>query len=358
MTKPTVHDIARAAGVSLATVDRVLNGRPGVRPQTVEKVQSAIRQIGYVRDMTAANLARQRNYRFLFLLPDAKTQFMDALRTAIKQAAAWPTDRTTVRLLDAPVHDSGAMTRLLAGIDANGLDGLAIMANETPAVRDTIANLKAQGLAVVALITDQPKSNRDDFVGIDNTSAGRTAATLLGRFIGPRPGKVIVVANTMLARDMVERRRGFDQVMADRFPHLVPLPSLEGRDDRALTHRFVAQSLSQCDDVVGLYCMGAGIRGVARAVAEAGCGDRTVLVAHELTPHTRSALASGALDAVITQNTGHIARSALRILRARCDGAGIVRAQERIRIEIVINENLPEPDSADTGQTQWREDTT
>ena len=44
---PTVNDIARVAGVSLATVDRVLNGRPGVRSSTVEKVQKAIAELGY-----------------------------------------------------------------------------------------------------------------------------------------------------------------------------------------------------------------------------------------------------------------------------------------------------------------------
>lgn len=56
--RPTVHDIAAAAGVSLATVDRVLNQRPGVRHVTREKVETAIRELGYIRDVAAANLAK------------------------------------------------------------------------------------------------------------------------------------------------------------------------------------------------------------------------------------------------------------------------------------------------------------
>jgi LacI family transcriptional regulator len=51
--RATVHDVARAAGVSLATVDRVLNGRPGVRPQTAEKVDAAIRELDFRRDLSA-----------------------------------------------------------------------------------------------------------------------------------------------------------------------------------------------------------------------------------------------------------------------------------------------------------------
>ncbi|MEO0363356.1 MAG: LacI family DNA-binding transcriptional regulator, partial [Pseudomonadota bacterium] len=62
--RPTTRDLAREAGVSLATVDRVLNGRPGVREATVEAVNAAIERLGYVRNQSAANLARGRTYRF------------------------------------------------------------------------------------------------------------------------------------------------------------------------------------------------------------------------------------------------------------------------------------------------------
>ena len=71
-TKPTVNDIARVAGVSLATVDRVLNSRPGVREVTIERVNKAIRELGYVRDQAAANLARGRTYNFLFVFKQAR----------------------------------------------------------------------------------------------------------------------------------------------------------------------------------------------------------------------------------------------------------------------------------------------
>ena len=81
-TKPTVNDIARVAGVSLATVDRVLNGRAGVRKVTIDKVNRAVTQLGYVRDTAAANLARRRLYRLLFILPN-KTS--NAARASSKQ---------------------------------------------------------------------------------------------------------------------------------------------------------------------------------------------------------------------------------------------------------------------------------
>lgn len=84
--KPTVHDIARTAGVSLATVDRVLNERPGVRAKTRDRVMAAMNTLGYVRDVGAANLARGRLYQFDFILPDNENTFMLSLRAELQSA--------------------------------------------------------------------------------------------------------------------------------------------------------------------------------------------------------------------------------------------------------------------------------
>jgi len=55
--RPTTIDIANAAGVSLATVDRVLNDRAGVSPKTQARVNDAIKKLGYVRDLSAMLIA-------------------------------------------------------------------------------------------------------------------------------------------------------------------------------------------------------------------------------------------------------------------------------------------------------------
>ncbi|MFK7754469.1 MAG: LacI family DNA-binding transcriptional regulator [Sedimentitalea sp.] len=342
MGKPTVHDIAREAGVSLATVDRVLNARAGVRKATVARVQQAVQSLGYVRDISAANLARQRHYRFVFLLPDTSSQFLSALREAIAETSrGLAKDRCAIETVSVSLNDPVALKRAFSKMDEDGIDGVAVMANETPMVRDMIARLKARGVAVVAMITDQPNSERDHFVGIDNTAAGRTAAVLMGRFIDAPAGKIAVVVNTMLARDMVERRIGFDQVMAERFAGLEPLPTVEGRDDHELTAQVTAQCLDRNSDVVGIYCVGAGLRGVTQVLRERNLEQKVVVVGHDLTPHACAALREGALDVVINQNTGHLARSAARVLRAHCDGVDVIASQEKIRIEIVLKENLP-----------------
>ncbi len=342
MNKPTVHDIAKEAGVSLATVDRVLNTRPGVRANTIAKVQSAVERLGYVRDTYAANLSRKRQYRFVFVLPEGSGQFTSTLKTAVREAAlSQVADRVDLTILEVPAHDPHAIVRTLQDLSATELDGVAIMAQETPQVRDAVTRLKQRGTAVVALVSDLPNSPRDNFIGTDNTAAGRTAALLMGRFLS-REGEILVVANSMRSRDSLERRLGFDSVMAADFPKLMVLPSVESFDDPERLASIVTEVVETRPDLAGVYSMGFGNGRLLDVLRSSGRLPDLVVLAHELTPTTRQGLRDSEIAAVIMQDVGHLVRSAMRILRAICDDQPIFKAQERIRIEVVVRENLPE----------------
>lgn len=340
MNRPTVHDIAKEAGVSLATVDRVLNARPGVRDKTIAKVQDAVARLGYVRDTYAANLARKRLYRFVFVLPEGPNQFAERLGAALEEAhAAQISDRTAIEIVRVPLLDPHVIVQRLRRLAAETLDGVALMVPETPQVRDAVARLKAAGVAVVALVSDLPNSLCDHFIGTNSIEAGRTAGLLMGRF-AQRPGEVLVVTNAMRARDSLERRLGFDAVIAAEFPALRVLPSVESFDDPARMRAVVSEMLTRRPDIVGVYSMGSGNTALLEALRESGRVDALVSIAHELTPTTEAALRADEIAAVIAQNVGHLARSALRVLRVLCDGLSIYEAQERVRIEIILRENI------------------
>jgi LacI family transcriptional regulator len=352
--RPTVNDIAREAGVSLATVDRVLNARPGVREKTIRAVNDAIAKLGYVRDLTAANLARSRNYRMAVVLPDTESQFVQTLASALSDAGSIAaTARMELRLHRFPAEDPHALAALLTSLPGRGYAGVALMAPETPILRDAIRGLRAKGLPVVALVSDLPNTDRDHFIGIDNRAAGRTAGMLMGRFLGggrqsdTDRGEVLVLGQSLLARDMIERRRGFDEVMLRDFPGLEVLPSLETHGSGQTLRQVVTERLSNAPRVRGIYAMGGGHRALTQVLTDMGLSGKLTVICHELTPHARHALETGEITAVITQNLGHLARSTLRVLRAKADNQPLDQGQEQIRIEIVLRENLPpSPDSA------------
>jgi LacI family transcriptional regulator len=341
MARPTVHDIAREAGVSLATVDRVLNARPRVREQSVKAVQTAVEKLGYVRDVSAANLAKRREYRFAFVIPDNKSQYTATIRDALTDVIRMPSpDRIMVETILAPTDDPNATARILLGLVDAQYHGVAIMCPETPQVRDAVTRLKQADLAVVAIVSDLPSSARDHFVGVDNVAAGRTAGALMGRFLDMKLGKVLVISGSLTSRDSIERRFGFDSIMAEQFSTLKVLPTIESRND---SHRLIAivrQVLTAHKDIIGIYALGSGNAAILDVLRATDTIRNATVIMHELTPVTRAALEAEEVDVVIMQNVGHIIRSAIRVLRAHLDKTEIVESQETIRIEIVMRENL------------------
>jgi LacI family transcriptional regulator len=342
MGRATVHDLARAPGVSLATVDRVLNHRGGVRAATIEKVEQAVSHLRYRRDTAAATLATQREYQVAFVIPTGVNSFLASLALEVRKLAdALRSERVFLYIVEVPPFDSEALVAALDRLRNQPLTGVAVVATDHAPVRLAIGNLAARGVGVVTLVSDAPGSGRAHYVGIDNSAAGRTAGSLMGRFLRGATGRVAVVAGSMLLRDHAERRFGFEQVLRTEYPNLVALSAVEGHDDAADAETALGEVLDRHRDIVGVYSLGAGNRGVLAALRKRGLAGTVCAIAHELTDHLRAALADGSLAAILCQDPGHEARSAVRILRALADGAPFDAGQERIRIDIYMRDNVP-----------------
>ncbi|KAB2704643.1 MULTISPECIES: LacI family DNA-binding transcriptional regulator [Brucella] len=339
--KPTVHDIARTAGVSLATVDRVLNERPGVRAKTRDRVMEAMNTLGYVRDVGAANLARGRLYQFDFILPDNENTFMLSLRAELQSATERAlAERVLVNVVLVPAFDEAALVAALDECASRKPDGVAFVAVDTDPVREACARLGEQGIHAVTLVSDLGHSTRTHYVGVDNGAAGRTAARLLGLFANGTEGALAVVAGSLKVRDHQERFDGFTAAMKADFPGREILPVLEGFDEGSRVEQLVGKLLDERSDIAGIYSLGAGNSGLVKALAE-HTSNRPLVIAHERDSVTSQALTDGIIHAVLAQDAGHEIRSAIRVLKASADRLAIVPGQEHIRIEIFLKDNLP-----------------
>lgn len=328
--------------MSRSTVDRVLNQRPGVKPATVKAVNKAIEEIGFERNLSAANLARNRVYRFMFLLPKAPGDFLTELeRQATDLARSVKSEGieiSTHRVLEPDQHRT---VEYLARIRAEECDGVAIFAYEGPQVRDALVRLAERGVHVVRLISRQQDSKAIDFVGIDNVAAGQTAARLLGSLSGSASGNVVVVTDTMSSPDSASRRHGFDQVLQSRFPAMDALPTLETYGDPARTFDVLQKSFENFPQMAGIYVMNSEAGNALKSIDRLTPDKAVAIVAHERTSITLSQLTKDKISALIVQDPGHVVRSAARKLRAKCDKRGLLAAQDEIRIEILLKENLP-----------------
>jgi len=336
----TLKDVARLAGVSPATVDRVLHGRAGVRAATVHRVQDAVERLGFRPHAAAAELARARRLRFAYVMPRGSNAFMHQIGESLNEVKGWLAARRAIaEVIETDVFEPAVLAATLNSF-GDRYSGVAVVALDHPLVRAAIDDLAARGVHVVTLVSDAPNSRRAHYVGIDNTAAGRTAASLLGRFLGERRGKVGIVAGSFALRDHAERLSGFMQVIAGEYPHLQVLGPEEGRDDPALNEAIARRMLAAHPDLVGIYNIGSGPEGIAAALISAARPQRVVFITHESMPATRRFLTLGIVDALVHQDPGHEARSAARVLHALCSGEAIQAAQEKIRIEIIMRDNM------------------
>jgi LacI family transcriptional regulator len=215
---PTIADIARLAGVGTATVDRVLNRRPGVNAETVLKVMQVQAQLGASPQLGRPR--RSENFRFAFVLPGESTPFFDLVERQIAQSAGDFRHQHITEVthrLDAkdPAHFAAALA------DLRDCQGIALLAPDLPPVKLAINELVRAGVHVVTLLSDVAGSMRETYIGADNRAAGRTAGLLLARMAQTSKRNTLLLASqaTRMSAE-IERRIGFAQVLEERFPKL------------------------------------------------------------------------------------------------------------------------------------------
>jgi len=336
-----VADVAREAGVSTATVDRVLHGRPNVRHATVQKVLKAAARLDYLPEEDFHARSAPAPIRLEFLLPAGTNRYLRMLGDYIGYAEdVWAPFNARCRCHSIDSFDPAVLADALLR-HGRKADGVAFMGLEHPLVREAVDTLAARGVPVVTLISDLSHSRRVAYVGLDNRAAGRTAGTLIGRFIGPRSGKVAMIAGSLSYRGHEEREMGFLHVMRELFPDIAVVGLREGRDDAETNYRLVRGLLEQHADLLGLYNIGGASDGVGRALREAGREHDVVFVGHGLTSDTRVMLIDGTMDAVITQYPHTTVMNCVRVFANLRDGRDVMTGVEPVRISIVLRDNLP-----------------
>jgi LacI family transcriptional regulator len=327
--KPKVAEVAARAGVSTATVDRVLNGRGGVAPYTVARVEDALRNIATPRQPARIEdiLPCQ------VLLGGDGSAFVRTLGAELQSVFAGAGAIINVDHIDR--KNTEALASGIATSVAQGCKSLVIQAVDSVAVRKAIDDAAAVGVSVVSVTTDVPSSRRHAYVGLDNRAAGRTAGLLMGRFCRD-PGTLAIVWGGQLYLSHEERDSGFRSVLRADRPDLKCLEVITGDYTPARARHLTEEVIARHADLVGIYCIGGGVSGVAAAVEAAGRSEKIVLIGHNCNADTQPYLLSGTIAALVHQDVASIAAEVLAALLDRNPTA----LRKAIRTEIIMRENL------------------
>jgi LacI family transcriptional regulator len=342
MARAKINDVARAAGMSVSTVNRVLHEPDKVREETIKAVLDAAEAVGFygVASIKGSLRTSRPKIRIGMLLLPTKRTFYKDLATVFEIAAKAVTGHQVILRLEH--YDDLSAQSVVDGIMrlAASSDVLAIIAPEHPLVSATLEQLAERGIKSFAIITQLTARCGVGYVGLDMWKVGRMAGWAFDN-ICKRPGKIATLIGNHRYRCQETNESGFRSYFRE---HSSGFELLEARltfESSSISHEVTEELLQQHPDIVGLYVSGGGLSGAIAALRESGRGKDIVSVGYELTDYTRAALIDGTLNFLITHPLQTVANEAIAAMIRAFDGGADFQPQAiNLPFEIYTSENL------------------
>lgn len=198
---PTIKDVAKLAGVSIATVSNVLSGGRYVSPGLRGAVLGAVRTLGYVPNGVAQSLRSRRTQTLGLIVPDITNPFFSGLVGAIERSAR---EKGYQVLLSSAEENPDLEFDLALALASRQVDGLIVIPTQ-----DSPEYLPRLGLPIVLL---DRVGGRDGFdrVGVDNAQAAHKGTEFL---LSQGHRKILLLVSTLELSNIRERFEGYQQAL-------------------------------------------------------------------------------------------------------------------------------------------------
>lgn len=297
--RPTIQDLADAAGVSTATVDRVLNRRSKVRESTTQRVLIAAEDIGYHASGLLKKRVRESKpcKRLSILLQRSNDEFYTTMGKAIRNACAQETQfqfETNIVFMDEVTAEY--ITNIITE-ESKHADGIALVALDDHILNRQIETLVEQGIPVFTILSPL-STTTTGHIGVDNRKAGRTAAWAISR-LTTTPGEIGILlgSHRYLNQDIAEI--SFISYFREIQHSFQLLPPLTNLDDETLAYQATKALLDNHQNLTAIYSAGGGVSGIIHALKEVQKNQKITLICNELTCDTRLALCDGTIDMIL-----------------------------------------------------------
>ncbi len=335
----TIKDIADMAGVSRGTVDRVLNNRGAVNPQTAAKIMEIVRATDYHPNRAGLALAAQKKkYKIGVILFSENNPFFDEVMEGVQAKAAELADYGVSTVTRRIEFDADAQLATIDGLLSEGIHGLMLAPYNHIRIQKKIDELVAHEIPVVTVNTDIEGSRRIAYVGSDYFRGGCTAAGLLalmtsgGVKLGIISGSSNVLCHT-------ERIRGFQDTLAASYPRIQIVEILENHDDEFRSYALTQELLKRRPDLEAIFFAAAGVYGGCKAIEDAG--RELKVITFDEVPTTLEMLKKGVISATISQQPYRQGSKSLDILFEYLT-SGMLPDEEMnfVDLSIKIRENI------------------
>ena len=335
----TIKEIAQLCGVSRGTVDRVLNKRGRVKPETETLILRTIESLGYTKNIVGRALTVRRTAPVIgTILCSEGNPFFDDVIAGFRKAEAELQDYgASILLRTMRGHGVEQQLKLIDEI-AGQLTALVIQPINDPRIEERLRRLKQEGVPTVTVNTDIENSCRCCYVGSDYETGGAVAAGLMRLVTGGR-GRLGVITGVSTLMGHALRLRGFEEHLRELCPEVEIVDRDSARDDPEHAYRATRAMLARNPGMDALFVVAAGVYDVCRAVEDEGRKIR--VVAYDDVPSTREMMRRGIVRAVVCQQP---VEQGYRAVRAAFDmilsGEMLEDARVIMENQIKITENL------------------
>ncbi len=311
--KPTIIDIAKAVGVSTATVSRALHNQSNVTEKTKSRVLQAAKRMGFRPNLAARYLSSKRFLRISVNTLQGTTSFWNEVRTGIEEERQ-SLDLRNVQLeyRTYPQLGDGEFAAFEEAMGA-GVDGIISFPSNPDSMKPLMRWAGREKIPVVYVATDAPGTGRLAVVQVDTFASGSLAADLMGRIVR-RPGKIAVTLFRAAITEHAEKYKAFRDTISRFHPSLSVLEPLEDQDIDQISYEKTRDIIDSHPDLTGIYVTTEASMPVIRAAHDAGILDNLTIVTTDLFPELVKQLRAGAVAATIYQRPRTQGRMAFRAL--------------------------------------------
>ncbi len=297
----TIKQIAQICGVSRGTVDRVLNNRGKVKPETEKKIKQIVEQLGYTPNIAGKALAvRKKNLTIgVILISEGNAFFDDVLRGISKAEEELEGYGVSVEIRTMKGYDVELQLSIMEEL-SESINMLVVSPINSPLIAKQINLLTEDGIDVITINTDIENSNRICHVGNDYIKSGRTACGMMGLLTGGKATIGIITGSSKILGHN-QRILGFEQVAKEKYPEFRIVDTVETNDDDIQGYEVTQKMLQQYKDLDALFIAAAGAYGVCRAVISMGMEDKLTIISFDDTPAIREMMQKGLIKTTICQ---------------------------------------------------------
>ena len=337
----TVETVARMAGVSRGTVDRVLHNRPNVRPEVRNRILEVMKELDYKPNAAASALAFSRKTRKVgVILPQWKGFFKEEISRGIEESRRELNTYGIEVLIEEFASDEPEIcVKKISDFLSEGINGLCICAQDNSLIREKITELAAKDIPTITFNSDIADSKRVCFVGQDLVRSGRIAAQIMIKCV-PN-GKILIVVGNLKFSAHRQRLEGFFERMTECGFSRSDFTVVESFNKYSRTLRVVKEKFREDESLSGIYMVNESVAACAEAIKNLSLSKKPIVVCHDLPRSTKALLKSGEVDFALEQDIYSQGRKSLQLMKyLLMDCEYVIKPLEFTQINIINSENV------------------